>query len=110
MAIAAANAAPARTFIAIPPSAPETEPNEGIARESAPLRTFLAIPRGGAGRLAPLEVGLPLLEERGHALAEVLGAEELQELQVDVVDVVVERLLHAHAHQPLGRLHRQRRV
>src|SRR6185312_9222643 len=63
------------------------------ARRSARASTCLSRPeraRGPArGASAPLEVRRALFEEGGHAFLEVLGADELQELQVDVVDVVV---------------------
>src|SRR5581483_1923670 len=61
-------------------------------------------------RLAPLELRRALLDERLHALAEVLRAEERQELEVDVVHVRLERFLEAEAHHALRRLHRERRV
>ena len=45
-----------------------------------------------------------------HALAEVARAEQRQQLQEHVVDVLVEGLGEAHAHHALGGLHGERRV
>ncbi len=41
---------------------------------------------------APLKLRLPLLQERHHSLAEILGSEEGQELQKDMMHVVVKLL------------------
>src|SRR2546425_3565389 len=65
---------------------------------------------GHALVLSPLELGLALLHEGLNAFAEVLRAEEGEELEEDVVDVRLERLLQAEAHHALGGLNGERGV
>ena len=58
----------------------------------------------------PVNVGWALLHEGGDALAEVVGAQQRQQLQEHVVHVLLERLGLGRAHHPLDRPHRERGV
>src|SRR5437899_178209 len=60
--------------------------------------------------LPALEVGVALLEECGEALDEVLALEQREQLEIDVVHVVVERLPLGQAEHALGGPHRERRI
>ena len=62
----------------------DVEPAAEPAHDDGPLVAALDL------RLAPFEHGLAAFHERLHAFLEVAGAEERQQLQVDVVDVRLE--------------------
>src|SRR5690349_11519003 len=57
-----------------------------------------------------LELRLPLLEECLDAFLHVIGLHQGQELQEDMMDVLVERLVPSHAHHALGGLDGERCV
>src|SRR5580698_8607323 len=59
---------------------------------------------------SPCEFGVALFEEGLDALLHVLGLHQRQQLQEDVMDVLVERLVPAHAHHALGSLDGERCV
>src|SRR6266851_3071922 len=90
----------------------------GISRRPTPTARPEAAHHGWATtaawlngkRLPALEVGRALLQERRHALLEVAAAEERQQLEEHVVDVVGERLVEPGAHHPLARPDGKRRV
>src|SRR5690349_7145248 len=60
--------------------------------------------------LSSLELRLTLLEEGPDAFLHVFRLHQRQELQEDVMDMLVERLVPRHAHHALGGLHGERRV
>ena len=60
--------------------------------------------------IGPVNFGAALLHVRGDALAEVVGAQQRQQLEEHVVHVLVERLGLGGAHHPLDRPHGERRV
>src|SRR5690348_6823273 len=66
--------------------------------------------RGSPPRSAPGEVGRAPFEERGDALAVVVGAEALFEHQAGAGDVFVDRAGQAAVHELLGATHREGRA
>src|SRR5690348_1231345 len=93
--------------VAIPhPNPPPAGEGEMSAPSLTPSPVGGGLGRGTAtgGDLASFELRLSLLEEGLDALLHVLGLHQRQQLQENMVDVLVEGLVPAHAHHSLGSL------